>query len=112
MSFLMSFQKRLMEDDFLDDGIDNIHRQFMPVLLLIIDVFLGIKQFVGDPIECYVPNGLSGNGTASVAGRGCWRCRTWSLALPDAFVGAAGYVCRLRRMRPLALPDTFVGAYG
>ena len=99
MSFLMSFQKRLMEDDFLDDGIDNIHRQFMPVLLLIIDVFLGIKQFVGDPIECYVPNGLSGNGTASVAGRGCWRRVTRPLALPDVVVGAAGRVlmrCRIR----------------
>ena len=57
----MSFQKKIMDDDLLDDGIDNIHRQYMPVLLLIIDVFLGIKQFVGDPIECYVPNDLSGN---------------------------------------------------
>ena len=56
----MSFQKRLMEDDFLDDGIDNLHRQYMPVLLLILDVFLGIKQFVGDPIECFVPKELSG----------------------------------------------------
>ena len=57
----MSFQKKLMDDDFLDDGIDNIHRQYMPVFLLIIDVFLGIKQFVGDPIECFVPKELSGN---------------------------------------------------
>ena len=94
MSFLMSFQKRLMEDDFLDDGIDNIHRQFMPVLLLIIDVFLGIKQFVGDPIECYVPNGLSGNGTAT--GR---RRRTWLLAPREAAVGAAGRVRMRRRIR-------------
>ena len=60
MSFLMSFRDKIMDDDFLDDGIDNIHRQYMPVFLLIIDVFLGIKQFVGDPIECYVPNSLSG----------------------------------------------------
>ena len=44
----------------MDDGIDNIHRQYMPVFLLIIDVFLGIKQFVGDPIECFVPKELSG----------------------------------------------------
>ena len=61
MSFLMSFRDKIMDDDFLDDGIDNIHRQYMPVFLLIIDVFLGIKQFVGDPIECFVPKELSGN---------------------------------------------------
>ena len=60
MSFLMSFRDKIMDDDFLDDGIDNIHRQYMPVFLLIIDVFLGIKQFVGDPIECFVPKELSG----------------------------------------------------
>ena len=64
-----------MEDDFLDDGIDNLHRQYMPVLLLILDVFLGIKQFVGDPIECYVPNGLSGKIRTASAAAGRGRCR-------------------------------------
>ena len=57
----MTLTKKIMDDDLMDDGIDNIHRQYMPLLLVIIDVFLGIKQFCGDPIECYVPNDLTGN---------------------------------------------------
>lgn len=78
MSFLMSFQKSIMDEDFLDDGVDNLHRQYMVVFLLIIDVFLGIKQFVGDPIECFVPKDLSGQQEKYVNAY-CWTSSTYQL---------------------------------
>lgn len=74
----MTFRDKLMDEDFMDDGIDNIHRQYIPVLLLIVDVFLGIKQFVGDPIECFVPKELSGQQEKYVNAY-CWTSSTYQL---------------------------------
>ncbi len=49
------------QDAAIDDGFDRMNRQYTVLLFLIILIFLGLKQFVGDPIECFTPQYFSGN---------------------------------------------------
>lgn len=82
MSFLLDFKDRIMEDAAIDDGVDRMNRQYTVILFLIILIFLGLKQFVGDPIECFTPQYFSGAQEQYVNAY-CWTASTYQVMAKD-----------------------------
>ena len=39
-----------------DDWVDRLHYFLTPIILTTLAVFIGGKQFVGQPIQCWAPN--------------------------------------------------------
>ena len=38
-----------------DEFVDRVNRMYTPSLLVVFSIIMSIKQFVGDPINCWCP---------------------------------------------------------
>jgi len=78
MSFLLDFSNAFFEDNNYDDSADKVNRQYMTAFLIFLIAFLGLKQFVGDPIQCFTPQYFSGGQELYVDGY-CWTASTYQI---------------------------------
>jgi len=78
MSFLLDFSNSFFEDNNYDDSADKVNRQYMTAFLIFLIAFLGLKQFVGDPIQCFTPQYFSGGQELYVDGY-CWTASTYQM---------------------------------
>lgn len=78
MSFLLDFSNLFFEDNNFDDSADKVNRQYMTAFLIFLIAFLGLKQFVGDPIQCFTPQYFSGGQELYVDGY-CWTASTYQI---------------------------------
>uniref|UniRef100_A0A914UY99 Innexin n=1 Tax=Plectus sambesii TaxID=2011161 RepID=A0A914UY99_9BILA len=59
MFFLDTFLKGL-KPQFDDDIVDRLNYYYTPMLLVIFSLTLSAKQYVGQPIQCWVPAQFTG----------------------------------------------------
>ncbi|CAI4229945.1 unnamed protein product [Auanema sp. JU1783] len=59
MFFLDAFLKGL-KPQFDDDGCDRLNYYYTPMLLVIFSLTLSAKQYVGQPIQCWIPAQFTG----------------------------------------------------
>jgi len=78
MSFLLDFSSTFFEDLNCDDSADKVNRQVLTGLMVFLTAFLGLKQFVGDPIQCFTPQYFSGGQELYVDGY-CWTASTYQI---------------------------------
>lgn len=65
-----------------DDSTDKLNHRYTVVMLLIFAAVVSTKQYVGDPITCWVPAHFSGN-WASYANSYCWIKSTYYLPFTE-----------------------------
>lgn len=81
MSLVLSnIGKAFGDASLIDDGVDRFHRKFMVSFLAVVCVILGGKQFVGDPIHCFLTSDVSSQ--SDYINSYCWTASTYQI-LPD-----------------------------
>ncbi|OAF70141.1 hypothetical protein A3Q56_02040 [Intoshia linei] len=80
-----------------DDVVDRLHRNFTVCLLVVFAVVVSSKQYVGDPINCWVPAHFTGN-HEDYTNTYCWVKNTYYLPFDENI--PKDYEHELRRMIP------------
>ncbi|CAF0966832.1 unnamed protein product [Brachionus calyciflorus] len=85
--FLESFAKlRQFRLHYDDDFIDRLSRRYSVLLLVIFTALVSTKQYVGDPISCWVPAQFTGS-HVEYTNYICWISNTYYLPWKDKIPG-------------------------